>query len=95
MGSRTQNARVSRLSQIRSSPPSPPPNPRTSPCSRNPCRPVCIVAEGTTFYRLKSLRQKIERYLTQYLVERKHVYYEIVSIDNATLIGAAIAGLTN
>ncbi|HNS20952.1 MAG TPA: hypothetical protein PKH24_10660 [Sedimentisphaerales bacterium] len=62
---------------------------------RNPCRPVCIVAEGTTFYRLKSLRQKIERYLTQYLVERKHVYYEIVSIDNATLIGAAIAGLTN
>ncbi len=62
---------------------------------RNPCRPICIVAEGTTFYRLNSLRQKVEYYLKQYLVERKHVYYEIVSIDNATLIGAAIAGLTN
>ncbi len=61
----------------------------------NPCRPVCIVAEGTTFYRLKSLRQKIEYYLKQYLVERKRVHYEIVSIENATLIGAAIAGLTN
>jgi hexokinase len=61
----------------------------------NPCRPVCIVAEGTTFYRLKSLRRKIEYYLKQYLVERKHVHYEIVSIENATLIGAAIAGLTN
>jgi hexokinase len=62
---------------------------------RNPCRPVCIVAEGTTFYRLKSLRQKIECYLKQYLVEKQRVYYEIASVDNATLIGAAIAGLTN
>ena len=62
---------------------------------RNPCRPVCIVAEGTTFYRLKSLRQKIECHLKQYLIEREQVYYEIVNVENATLIGAAIAGLTN
>jgi hexokinase len=61
----------------------------------NPCRPICIVAEGTTFYRLKSLQQKIEYYLKQYLVDKKHVYYEIVNVENATLIGAAIAGLTN
>jgi hexokinase len=61
----------------------------------NPCRPICIVAEGTTFYRLKSLRQKVEYYLKQYLVEKKHVHYDIVNVENATLIGAAIAGLTN
>ncbi|MCX5647248.1 MAG: hexokinase [Phycisphaerae bacterium] len=61
----------------------------------NPCRPICIVAEGTTFYRLKSLQQKIEYYLKQYLVDKKHVYYEIVNVKDATLIGAAIAGLTN
>ena len=61
----------------------------------NPCRPVCIVAEGTTFYHLKSLKQRVEYHLTQYLVGQKNVYYEIVSVDNATLIGAAIAGLTN
>ncbi len=61
----------------------------------NPCRPICIVAEGTTFYRLKSLRQKVEYYLKQYLVEKKRVHYEIVNVENATLIGAAIAGLTN
>lgn len=61
----------------------------------DPCRPVCIVAEGTTFYHLKSLRQKVEYYLKQYLVDQKGIYYEIVSVDNATLIGAAIAGLTN
>jgi len=61
----------------------------------DPCHPVCIVAEGTTFYRLKGFRPKIEYYLKQYLVEQRDVYYEIVNVENATLIGAAIAGLTN
>jgi hexokinase len=62
---------------------------------QNPCRPICIVAEGTTFYRLTSMRQKVEYYLKQYLVDQEGVHYEITSVDNATLIGAAIAGLTN
>lgn len=61
----------------------------------NPCRPVCIVAEGTTFYHLKTLRQKVEYYLKQYLVDQQNIYYEVVEVENATLIGAAIAGLTN
>ena len=34
---------------------------------RNPCRPVCIVAEGTVFYQLKSLKQRVECYLKKYL----------------------------
>jgi len=58
----------------------------------NPCRPVCITAEGSTFYGLKTLKTRVECYLRRYLSER---YYEIVNVDNATLIGAAIAGLTN
>lgn len=62
---------------------------------QNPCRPVCIVAEGTTFYHLWSLKHKIEFYLTQYLTNKKGVHYDIICVDNATLIGAAIAGLTN
>ncbi len=61
----------------------------------NPCRPVCIVAEGTTFYHLTSLRQKVEFYLKQYLVDTRKIYYRIVSVENATLLGAATAGLTN
>jgi len=61
----------------------------------NPCRPLCIVAEGTTFYQLKTLKQRVEYYLKQYLEEQKHIYYEIIYVENATLIGAAIAGLTN
>lgn len=61
----------------------------------NPCRPVCIVAEGTTFYQLKSLKQRVEYYLKDYLVNENGVFYEIINVENATLIGAAIAGLTN
>jgi hexokinase len=62
---------------------------------QNPCRPVCIVAEGTTFYHLKSLKQRVEYYLKDYLVNQKGIFYEIINVENATLIGAAIAGLTN
>ncbi|UCG49162.1 MAG: hypothetical protein JSU94_05135 [Phycisphaerales bacterium] len=61
----------------------------------NPTRPVCIVAEGTTYYHLTSLKQRVEYYLKQYLVDRKGVHYQTISVENATLIGAAIAGLTN
>ncbi len=61
----------------------------------DPSVPVCITADGTTFYELKSLKKKTEYYLTDFL-ERKHGrFIEIVNVDNAPLIGAAIAGLTN
>ena len=43
---------------------------------QHPCRPICIVAEGTTFYRLTSMRQKVEYYLKQYLVDQEGVYYQ-------------------
>ena len=61
----------------------------------SPCAPVCIVVEGSMFYGLKSLRPRIESYLKGYLEDRRDRYYEIVKVENASLIGAAIAGLTN
>lgn len=61
----------------------------------DPTRPICIVAEGTTFYAMKTLKQRVEYYLKQSLENKKGIYTEIVSVENATLIGAAIAGLTN
>lgn len=62
---------------------------------RNPGRPVCIVAEGSTFYLLWSLKRRVECYLTQYLTNEKDVHYDIINVKDATLVGAAIAGLTN
>jgi hexokinase len=57
--------------------------------------PICIVAEGTTFYKLLNFKSKVGFYLKQYLEEQKRRFYEIMGVENATLIGAAIAGLTN
>ena len=61
----------------------------------DPTRPICIVAEGTTFYQMKTLKPRVEFYLKQYLENKHGIYTEIISVENATLIGAAIAGLTN
>ncbi|MCJ7728346.1 MAG: hypothetical protein MUO27_00445 [Sedimentisphaerales bacterium] len=61
----------------------------------DPTKSICIVAEGTTFYQMKSLKPRTEFYLKQYLENKQGLYYDIISVDNATLIGAAIAGLTN
>lgn len=62
---------------------------------QDPCVPVCITAEGTTFYELKSLKKRVEYYLKSFLQDKHGRFIELVSVENATLIGAAIAGLTN
>ncbi len=58
-------------------------------------KPICIIAEGTTFYKLANLRDRVNYYLKQYLTDTKKVHYRIAEVQNSTLIGAAIAGLTN
>ncbi|MCK5093670.1 MAG: hexokinase [Spirochaetes bacterium] len=62
---------------------------------KNPCYPVCITADGTVFHGLKTLKEKVEYYLRGFLIKSMKRYYEFVSVENAPLIGAAIAGLTN
>ncbi|ATW28392.1 hexokinase [Candidatus Formimonas warabiya] len=61
----------------------------------NPLRPVCITAEGTTLFTLKGYRDKLNYYLKKYLEDEKGLYGEMIHVENATLIGTAIAGLTN
>ena len=59
-----------------------------------PEKPVCITADGATLYRVKDFKEKMERYLTRILTGEYERYYKIIKIENAPLIGAAIAGLT-
>lgn len=62
---------------------------------RDPCEPVCITAEGTTFYELNSLSRRVESYMMSFLQGRHDRFVEFEHVEDATLIGAAIAGLTN
>lgn len=59
----------------------------------DPGRPVCITTEGTTFFALKGLRNKIEYYLKKHLCDDLGYNYEFVRMEHASLVGAAIAGL--
>lgn len=61
----------------------------------DPAHPVCIVAEGTTFYKAPLFRPKLEQYLDTFLRGELGFYCEIVKADDATLIGSAVAALIN
>lgn len=62
---------------------------------RNPLLPVCVAAEGTTFYKSKLFKVKLDYYVRSFLNDEKGLYCEFVKTDNCTLIGTAIAGLLN
>lgn len=55
--------------------------------------PAAITVDGSTFYRLRSYRQRITAWLDQLLAGR--LGYEVVSVESAALIGAAVGGVTN
>lgn len=59
----------------------------------NPLKPVCIAADGSTFYKSKLFRNKLDYYVKTYMNEQKGIYCEFVKADNSTLTGTAIAGL--
>ena len=58
---------------------------------KNPINPVIVPIEGTTFYKMYSLQNKIKYFLKQ---ERPDFYYRFVKIENSSLIGSAIASLS-
>ncbi len=62
---------------------------------KSPVRPVAITADGTTFYKSKLFRPKLSYYVRTFINDELHRYCEFIKVDNANLIGAAIAGLTN
>ncbi|MDI9500773.1 MAG: hexokinase [Bacillota bacterium] len=62
---------------------------------RDPLAPFCITADGSTFYKSKLFRNKLDHYIKVYTNDVKGIYCEFVKVDNGTLIGTAIAGLLN
>jgi hexokinase len=62
---------------------------------RNVLNPYCLTVDGTTFYAYKRFRFRVEAYLDEMLSGADKRYYEIVWVEDAPLLGAAIAALTN
>jgi len=58
-------------------------------------RPVLMTIEGTTFYKLHGFRNMFEKFLSNFLSGENQRYYEIVEVENSSLLGAAIAAIVN
>ena len=61
---------------------------------KNPLFPVCVTADGTTFYKSKLLREKLGFYQRTYTRDRYGRHFEFVRAENAVLTGTAISALT-
>lgn len=61
----------------------------------SPVRPICLTVDGTTFYAYHKFQYRVEHYLNNFFSGDRKRYYEIVRVEDAPLIGAAIAALTN
>ena len=58
-------------------------------------KPVLMTIEGTTFYKLHGFEIMFEDYLNKFLSGENQRYYEIVEVENSSLLGAAIAAIVN
>jgi hexokinase len=62
---------------------------------RDPRYPVCMTVDGTTFWQLRSFRVRVESWMRTLLSGDRARAWEIMSVDDAPLLGAAICALTN
>ena len=62
---------------------------------KNPCAPVCVTADGTTFYKSKMMRSKLDYHVRRYMNDECGFYCEFVKAENGVLAGTAIAALQN
>ncbi len=58
-------------------------------------KPVLMTIEGTTFYKLHKFQLMFEAFLQEILSGDNKRYYEIVEVENSSLLGAAIAAIVN
>lgn len=55
--------------------------------------PVCILCNGTTFYKTHKVAVRVQAYLEDMLLRQRGLFYEIVSRENDITLGTAIGGL--
>lgn len=60
---------------------------------KNSAKPVCILCDGTTFFKTYKVRERVYGYLDEVLTHQLGIYWNIVACDNDITLGAAISGL--
>lgn len=62
---------------------------------RDSLHPVCVTIDGSTYYKTKSVqfRSRIEADLRA-ILEPRGIHYDLISVEDAPTVGAAVAGLT-
>lgn len=60
---------------------------------KNSSKPICILCDGTTFFKTHMIKERVNAYLDEVLTKNLGIYWKIVSCDNDITLGAAISGL--
>ena len=60
---------------------------------QNAANPICILCNGTTFYKTWMVRERTAAYLDTVLTNQLGIHWDIVSAENDITLGTAIAGL--
>lgn len=60
---------------------------------KNASKPVCILCNGTTFFKTPLIRERVYAKLDEILTHKESIYWKIVSCENDITLGAAISGL--
>lgn len=60
---------------------------------KNFAKPVCILCDGTTFFKTYKIKERVNAYLDEVLTKELGINWNIVSCDNDITLGAAISGL--
>ena len=59
----------------------------------DPERPVCVNIDGSTYYKTFRMPEKVQGYL-QPMLKARGLHIRCIQVDDAPVVGAAIAGLT-
>ena len=60
----------------------------------DPKRPVCVTVEGSTYHKCESIKKKLQVCIREYLNQGMGLYCDLIKVENGSLIGTAMAGLT-
>ena len=60
---------------------------------KSAAKPVCILCNGTTFFKTPLIRERVYAHLDEILTRQSGIYWKVVSCENDITLGTAISGL--